>query len=124
MAPLLAQDWTVYYFDLLGYGQSEKRDDQDVSLGIQNRVVTHPIAHWQVDTPDLLAHDFGGPTALRAHYFDGQRYRSLTLVDAVAVAPWDSPFVSRVRNHESAFAEMPRTPIMDRKCLPGRGHSG
>ncbi|MBU2091208.1 MAG: alpha/beta fold hydrolase, partial [Alphaproteobacteria bacterium] len=32
----LARDYTVHLYDLLGYGQSEKRVEQDVSLGVQN----------------------------------------------------------------------------------------
>jgi hypothetical protein len=30
IAPLLARRWTVYYFDLLGYGLSDMRDQQNV----------------------------------------------------------------------------------------------
>lgn len=30
---------TVYYFDLAGYGQSEMRDGQDVSLAVQNNIL-------------------------------------------------------------------------------------
>jgi pimeloyl-ACP methyl ester carboxylesterase len=35
------------------------------------------------------------------------RYNSLTIFDAVALAPWGSPFVAHVRNHEAAFAGLP-----------------
>ena len=54
-----------------------------------------------------MAHDFGGATALRAHLLDGCDYRSLTLIDPVAVRPWGSPLVQHVRQHEAAFAGMP-----------------
>ena len=37
VAPLLAERSTVYVFDLLGYGQSERREQQDVSIRIQPR---------------------------------------------------------------------------------------
>lgn len=107
IAPHLARRWTVYLFDLLGYGQSEMRDGQDVSLGVQNRLLTTLFAEWGLERPDVLAHDFGGATALRAYVLDGLRYRSLTLIDAVALAPWGSPFVSHVRTHEAAFAGLP-----------------
>lgn len=107
IAPLLARRWRVYYFDLLGYGLSEKRDHQDVSLGVQNRVLADLLRHWQVGRPDILCHDFGGATALRAYFLDGCRYNSLTIFDAVALAPWGSPFVQHVRAHEPAFAGLP-----------------
>lgn len=107
IAPLLARHWRVYYFDLLGYGRSEKAAGQDVSLGVQNRLLAALCREWQLTRPEILCHDFGGATALRAHYLDGLRYRRLTLVDPVAVAPWGSPFVSHVREHEAAFAGLP-----------------
>lgn len=107
IAPQLADRATVYYFDLVGYGQSAMRDGQDVSLGVQNRVLAAMFALWGLDRPHVLAHDFGGATALRGNYLNGLRYASLTIFDAVALAPWGSPFVQHVRQHEAAFAGMP-----------------
>ena len=98
---------TVYYFDLVGYGLSEMRAGQDVSLGVQNKVLAALFAEWGLERPDVLAHDFGGATALRAYYLNGLRYASLTIFDAVALSPWGSPFVQHVRHHEAAFAGMP-----------------
>ena len=107
IAPFLAPHWTVYAFDLLGYGLSEKRGERDVSLGVQNKVLTSLCAEWGFERPDALCHDFGGATALRAYFLDGLRYNSLTIFDAVALAPWGSPFVSHVRKHQAAFTGLP-----------------
>lgn len=107
IVPEFADRRTVYYFDLVGYGLSEMREGQDVSLGVQNRVLAALFAEWQLDRPDVLAHDFGGATALRGWYLNGLRYGSLTIFDAVALAPWGSPFVQHVRQHQAAFAGMP-----------------
>jgi pimeloyl-ACP methyl ester carboxylesterase len=97
----------VFYFDLLGYGHSEMRPHQDVSLGVQNRLFAALLSHWGVTRPDVVAHDFGGCTALRAHLLNGCDFASLTLIDPVAVAPWGSPLVRHVREHEAAFAGLP-----------------
>ncbi|MCO6390085.1 alpha/beta fold hydrolase [Aliihoeflea aestuarii] len=107
IVPHLADRRTVYYFDLVGYGRSQMREGQDVSLAVQNRVLAALFEEWGLARPDVLAHDFGGATALRAYYLDGLRYASLTIFDAVALAPWGSPFVQHVRLHETAFAKMP-----------------
>jgi pimeloyl-ACP methyl ester carboxylesterase len=115
IAPIAARFRRVYYFDLLGYGASEKREAQDVSLGVQNRLMAALIAHWGIDRPDVVAHDFGGATSLRAALIDGCAYRSLLLIDPVAVAPWGSPFVRHVRQHEAAFAGVP--PYMHQAML-------
>jgi len=107
IAPLLAGRWQVFYFDLIGYGQSEKQDDQDVSLGVQNQLLSELVYEWNIRTPEILAHDFGGTTALRAYYLDGLRYEKLTLIEPVAIAPWGSSFVQHVRAHEAVFSELP-----------------
>ena len=107
VAPHFADTHTVYSFDLLGYGQSEKSETQDVSLGIQNLVLSEMLEHWGLEKPDVVAHDFGGATALRAHLLNGRDYRSLTLIDPVALSPWGSPFVDHVRQHQAAFRGVP-----------------
>jgi pimeloyl-ACP methyl ester carboxylesterase len=107
IAPIAARFRQVFYFDLLGYGMSEQRAGQDVSLGIQSRLLAGLLKHWQLDRPDMVAHDFGGATALRTALLDQCEYRSLLLIDPVAIAPWGSPFVRHVRAHEAAFAGVP-----------------
>lgn len=107
IAPWLAAHRKVFYFDLLGYGQSEKRSGQDVSLGVQNKVLAALLDHWKLVKPDVVAHDFGGATTLRAHLLNGRDYRSLTLIDPVAIRPWGSPFVQTARDYENVFAGLP-----------------
>ncbi|WP_067094096.1 alpha/beta fold hydrolase [Marinomonas atlantica] len=107
IAPLLGQHYKVYFFDLLGYGQSEKREEQNVSLGVQNNLLTALLEFWGLDQPELVCHDFGGATALRAHFLNGIQFSRLTLIDPVAIAPWGSPFVQHVRQYEKAFTDLP-----------------
>ena len=105
--PHFVDSHRVHCFDLLGYGQSEQREGQDVSLGVQNELLAELLDHWALERPDVVAHDFGGATALRTHLLNGKDYRTLTLIDPVALAPWGSPFVKHVRQHEAAFRGVP-----------------
>ena len=107
IAPHLANRFTVFYFDLLGYGQSTMREGQNVSLAVQNELLMDLLRAWNILHPTVIAHDFGGATALRAHYLNNANYTRLILVDPVALAPWGSPFVQHVRKHEAAFAGLP-----------------
>lgn len=116
IAPHLIGHRQVFYYDLLGYGQSEMRLDQDVSLEVQGRLLAALLRHWHIPKPDVIAHDFGGCTALRAHLLHECEYRSLTLIDPVALAPWGSPFVRHVRDHQAAFAGLP--PYIHAAILP------
>ncbi|WP_244504728.1 alpha/beta fold hydrolase [Jannaschia faecimaris] len=86
--PHLTEYRSIYFYDLLGYGESEKRVEQDVSLGVQNRLLAALFKEWRLDRPDVVAHDFGGATALRAYFLERLRFASLTIFDAVALAPW------------------------------------
>src|SRR5437879_12227583 len=107
VSPHFVDSHRVHCFDLLGYGQSEQREGQDVSLGVQNELLAELLDHWALGRPDVVAHDFGGATALRTHLLNGKDYRSLTLIDPVALAPWGSPFAKHVRQHEAALRGVP-----------------
>ncbi|BDH05901.1 alpha/beta fold hydrolase [Streptomyces seoulensis] len=107
VARALARHHQVFVWDMPGYGTSEMSDGQDVSLAAQGRVFTELLAHWGLDEPKVIAHDFGGAVALRAHLLHGARYRALALVDPVALAPWGSPFFRLVGEHSKVFEQLP-----------------
>ncbi len=97
---------TVFVWDMLGYGQSDKPDG-DVSLRAQGELLAALVDHWQLDVPDIVAHDFGGTVCLRAHLLHGVPVRSFALVDVVALRPWGSPFFRLVAEHPDVFAALP-----------------
>jgi pimeloyl-ACP methyl ester carboxylesterase len=105
--PALARWWTVYYYDLLGYGQSEKRSGQDVSLGRQNLVLEKLLEYWGLDAPFIVGHDFGGTTVLRTHLLGKRDFQKIVLIDPVALAPWGSPFFLQVKAHQEVFEGLP-----------------
>ncbi|VEP11799.1 Alpha/beta hydrolase [Hyella patelloides LEGE 07179] len=105
--PRLTETYTVYFYDLLGYGQSTKKDGQNVSLGIQNRVLASLLDHWQLNSPIIIGHDFGGTTVLRTHLIEKRDFAKIIVVDPVALSPWGSSFFIHVREHEAAFRGMP-----------------
>ncbi len=78
---LLASRWRVHCHDLLGYGQSEKRDGQDVSLGVQNGLLRDWLDHCALDAPAIVGHDFDGTTVLRAHLLYGRDFAKLVAAD-------------------------------------------
>ncbi|MEE3853540.1 alpha/beta hydrolase [Gordonia sp. LSe1-13] len=107
IAEPLADRFTVYLWDMPGYGQSSKRSDAPVDLGVQGELFAHLLEIWGLDAPHVVAHDFGGAVALRAHLLHGARYDSLCLVDVVALRPWGSPFFTLVRDNAEVFTQLP-----------------
>lgn len=107
IARALAARHQVYVWDMPGYGASAKFDGQDVSLAAQGRIFTQLLRHWELFEPLVVAHDFGGAVALRAHLLHGARYRRLALVDPVALRPWGSPFFRLVGANGDVFEQLP-----------------
>src|ERR687893_1875176 len=91
VVPALAETMRVYAFDLPGYGSSEKREGQDVSLAAQGRILSGLLDYLGLDKPAVVGHDFGGAITLRAHLLEGRDFRAIVLVDAVSVAGGGSP---------------------------------
>lgn len=102
----LLTDRTVYVWDMVGYGQSDKPDG-DVSLRAQGELLAALIEHWHLEAPDIVAHDVGGAVSLRAHLLHGVAVRSFLLADVVALRPWGSPFFRLVGEHPEVFAALP-----------------
>jgi pimeloyl-ACP methyl ester carboxylesterase len=107
VVPVLSESNTVYVFDLLGYGSSEKRDGQDVSLAAQARILAQLLDHWGLESPDIVGHDFGGAVTLRAHLLEVRNFGAIALIDAVALSPWGSPFYRLVQQHVGVFRQIP-----------------
>jgi pimeloyl-ACP methyl ester carboxylesterase len=105
--PELAREWTVYTYDLLGYGASEKRDGQDVSLAAQTQLLAALLDHWALDRPAIVGHDFGGAITLRTHLLERRAFRAIALIDPVALSPWGSAFFRLVRDNVDVFRQIP-----------------
>ena len=110
-ARALADRWRVFVWDMPGYGASEKSAGQDVSLAAQGRVFSELLDHWGLAAggaePAVVAHDFGGCVALRAHLLHGARYRRLALVDPVALPPFGSAAYQLFGGHAEVFEQLP-----------------
>jgi len=105
--PELSRTFRVYWYDMPGYGQSEKSADQRTSLDVQGRILAEMLTYWELKRPSVLAHDFGGATSLRAHLLHGCDYEKYVLMNVVALSPWGSEFFDHVGRHVDAFVGLP-----------------
>lgn len=106
---ILSAKFTFHVYDLLGYGNSEKSSDLDVSLGVQNKILVELINHLHLKVSEtyIVGHDFGGATVLRTLVINKFKFKKVILIDCVALSPWGSPFVQHVRQYYDAFRNIP-----------------
>ncbi|PJI86395.1 pimeloyl-ACP methyl ester carboxylesterase [Yoonia maricola] len=105
--PALADQFTVFWYDMPGYGQSKMNADQRTGLDVQGEIFAFMLGQWGLDRPSILAHDFGGATTLRAHLLHDREFDRLVLMNVVAMRPWGSAFFDHVGRHVDAFIGLP-----------------
>lgn len=105
--PVLAKTHSVYWYDMPGYGQSDKVANQRTSLDVQGEVFAEMTRLWGLECPKVVAHDFGGATTLRAHLLHGCEFEEYVLMNVVAMRPWGSEFFDHVGKHVAAFQGLP-----------------
>ena len=106
-AEALSGDFTVYLWDMPGYGRSSKHAEHPVDFGVQAQAFTALLKHWSLALPHIIAHDYGGAVSLRTHLVHEMPYASLLLTDVVAIPPAGSPFFRLVQQHPDVLARMP-----------------
>ncbi len=107
IVPALAEHRDVFLFDHLGYGQSEQREDQDLSIAAQGRRFAHLLEHWGLDAPSVVATDIGGAIGLRALLLEGAAFADLLLFDAVTGGDWKRGLFALMLEHTEVFKALP-----------------
>jgi pimeloyl-ACP methyl ester carboxylesterase len=106
-ADALSDDFAVHLWDMAGYGQSSKDRDHAVDFDPRAKAIKALLDHWQLERPNVVAHDFGGAVSLRATLVEEATYASLMLVDVVAIPPSGSPFFRFVQDHPTTLDSLP-----------------
>jgi pimeloyl-ACP methyl ester carboxylesterase len=105
--PELAKYYRVHWYDMPGYGNSEKTQSQATSLDVQGEIFAEMMRHWGLSRPRVVAHDFGGAVTLRAHLLHECEFEKYLLMNVVAMRPWGSDFFDHVGRHVDAFEGLP-----------------
>lgn len=107
VAAELARDHRVFVWDLLGFGESERRIDQDVSLVAHGEILAELIDRWGVVRPTLAGHDIGGAVVLRAHLLETVQVSGLALIDAAVLSPWITPRTRQMQHEIDRWSPLP-----------------
>jgi len=84
----LAADCDVVAFDMLGYGESDKPAERDVSMAAQARLVPPLLEALGLERVVLVGHDLGGAVAQRVAVEAPDRVTGLVLIDSVSFDSW------------------------------------
>jgi pimeloyl-ACP methyl ester carboxylesterase len=91
VAMRLADRFTVYVFDLLGFG----------------RLLAELVEAWGLEAPSVAGHDIGGAIALRTHLLENVPFACIALVDSVVLRPWITPTTRHLKAHLDVYRTMP-----------------
>jgi pimeloyl-ACP methyl ester carboxylesterase len=106
-ADALSNEFTVYLWDMPGYGESSKRAEDAVDFDVEGKLLAALLEHWGLERPQVVAHDYGGAVSLRATLFERASYASLMLIDTVAIPPAGSPFFRFVLDNPTTLDQLP-----------------
>jgi len=93
----LSASFDVLAPDLLGYGDSDKRLDADLSIAAQARYVVAFMETIGVHQAAVIGHDIGGGVAQLMAADEPQRVARLILIDSAVDNNWPVPVIARLK---------------------------
>ena len=109
----LALTFDVLAPDLLGYGDSDKRLDADLSIAAQARYMVAVMESLGIHQAAVVGHDIGGGVAQLMAVDEPDRVARLILIDSIADNNWPVPDIARLK--EPAWDQI----LVDRDLRPG-----
>jgi pimeloyl-ACP methyl ester carboxylesterase len=94
----LAKTFDVLAPDLLGYGDSDKRLDADLSIAAQARYMVAFMESLGVHQAAVVGHDIGGGVAQLMAVDEPDRVARLILIDSIADNNWPIPEIARLKD--------------------------
>lgn len=93
----LSATFEVLAPDLLGYGDSDKRLDADLSIAAQARYMVAFMETLGVHQAAVIGHDIGGGVAQLMAVDEPQRVARLILIDSAVDNNWPVPVIARLK---------------------------
>jgi 2-hydroxymuconate-semialdehyde hydrolase len=87
----LVRDHDVVAIDMVGFGESDKPLDRDVSVAAQAELVPSILDALGIDSPTVVGHDTGGAVAQILAVRSPERVAALVLIDSVCFDSWPIP---------------------------------
>ena len=98
VTPNLGDQFTVYAIDMLGYGDSDKPEDGDLSVPAQADYLKAFADALELGSFHLVAHDIGGGVAQIFTLRNPGSVQKLVLIDTIAYDSWPEPNIDRLKD--------------------------
>ena len=93
ITPPLEDQFRTIVPDLVGYGNSDRRDSFNRSIRVQERVLGTLVDELELDRFHVVAHDIGGGAALRYAAYIPDRIDRLVLSNATCYGSWPVNYI-------------------------------
>lgn len=93
----LAEHFDVLAPDLVGYGDSDKRLDADLSVAAQARYMVAFMESLGIHRAAIIGHDIGGGIAQLIAVDEPARVAKLVLIDSIVDNAWPIPEIARLK---------------------------
>jgi 2-hydroxymuconate-semialdehyde hydrolase len=103
----LAREFDVIAPDLLGYGESDKLLDRDVSVSAQADLMGALLNELGMERPMVVGHDIGGAVAQILAVRHPERVGALCLVDSVSFDSWPIAPMIALRRSAPLVSKLP-----------------
>ena len=94
IAPAFEEEYRVVVPDLVGFGNSDRREGFDRSIRAQEAMLSGLLDDLGEDRVTLVAHDIGGGVALRVAANEPDRVERLVASNAVCYDSWPVEFIA------------------------------
>ena len=107
VAPQLVPEADVVAVDMLGFGESDKPLDRDVSVTAQARLVPGVLDALRIERATVVGHDLGGAVAQILAVEAPARVTALGLIDSVSFDSWPIRRMRAIAELAPALARLP-----------------
>lgn len=113
MIIVLRKSYSVYAFDLLGFGESERLDSFEINIKSQARFFFDVFEKLSLKDIIIVGHDIGGGIAQIMAVSNPGIFKAMVLIDSACYDSWPIKLLSAESRLEMLFNHLPHDVLYD-----------
>lgn len=111
--PILQKSYSVYAFDILGFGKSGRAESSELNIKAQAQMFLDIFKEMSLNKIILIGHDIGGGIAQIIAVSNPEVLSAVVLMDSVCYDSWPIELLRVESKVEMLFKHLPREVIKD-----------